>query len=252
MAARLWAAMAYRRVLCVVGVCAGALAIAGVVLLVGGREGGVSFLLDKYDLPYRNDGVNDMNDHSTGRIMSYSEGDRDVRERKYMLSKFDRLQSILNSIVNGPAGGPVASPPTPPPPVPGPRCGERGGPACPRPPAQPVLSYTERIIRRLRELQLRVNSAAKRQYRLEDKVGVFGTRNTFFCSCGDRFLFHSRSLLEHLVFRHRAMGSGLASMQELFPSLSVHRSICMETSVATSIHRRSLESITFCSCSSSA
>jgi hypothetical protein len=133
-------------------------------------------LLDKYDYPYRDDGLNDMADHSMGRTMSYSEGDRDVREAKYMRNKFDRLQNILNSIHNGPTGAPL--PPPPPPPAHNrkgtkeniPKCGERGGKGCPKPKPKKILSYTERILRRINELQLRVNEAARRQYNLEDKV----------------------------------------------------------------------------------
>jgi hypothetical protein len=142
------------------------------------REGAgssVVALLDKYDYPYRDDGLNDMADNSMGRTMSYSEGDRDVREAKYMRNKFDRLQNILNTIHNGPTGAPLPPPPPPPPHFHKdkhyPKCGERGGPGCPKPKPKKILSYTERILRRIQELQLRVNEAAHRQYDLEDKVG---------------------------------------------------------------------------------
>lgn len=116
---------------------------------------------------------NDMLDNSAGRIHSYSEGDRDTRERPFMTAKFDRLQSIIDSIHNGPAGNTV---PIPPPPPNGP-LGHNGpagntGPIPPAAPAKhkerPTLSYMQRIMKAIKGIQKRVNKAARRQYVLED------------------------------------------------------------------------------------
>lgn len=142
-------------------------AILGAVLIaVDSRPGMSAALLDEYDVPFEGKTPNDMIDSGMGRHFVYSQGDQDVREGQYMTKKFDRLQSIIDSIHNGPLTEPP--PPLPPPP----RCGEPGGPICPKPraPGPPTLSYTQRIRLLLKDLQKRINSAAKRQYVLEDKV----------------------------------------------------------------------------------
>eukprot|EP00961_Rhodomonas_salina_P088188 1186143-Rhodomonas_salina.1 len=109
-----------------------------------------------------------------GRQFSYSEGDQDVSEYKFMQNKFNRLQGILDTIKNGPVEAPIPPPPAPRAAAPPPGCGEPGGPMCPvaPPPGSPVLSYTARIYKLLRELQMRINQAAKRQYDLEDEVAT--------------------------------------------------------------------------------
>eukprot|EP00291_Cryptomonas_curvata_P023831 CAMPEP_0172159164 /NCGR_PEP_ID=MMETSP1050-20130122/4808_1 /TAXON_ID=233186 /ORGANISM="Cryptomonas curvata, Strain CCAP979/52" /LENGTH=156 /DNA_ID=CAMNT_0012828701 /DNA_START=247 /DNA_END=713 /DNA_ORIENTATION=- len=109
-----------------------------------------------------------------GRTVAYSSGDQDVREYKFMQRKFDRLQAILDSIQNGPTLSPE-----PPktrerhlrPTEPVESCGKPGFPCPARPkPGQPFLSYTQRIVRMLTDIQERINAAAKRQYVLEDQV----------------------------------------------------------------------------------
>lgn len=129
--------------------------------------------LGKYDQPHVGLVPNDMVDNSMGRTFSYSTGDQDVREYKFMQKKFNRLQAILDSIQNGPT---LAAPPKPEvhthlPPEPLENCGKPGFPCPARPkPGQPFLSYTQRIVRMLSGIQERINAAAKRQYILEDEV----------------------------------------------------------------------------------
>lgn len=132
-------------------------------------------LLDEYDFPYTSQKPNGMIDSGMGRQFSYSEGDQDVSEYKFMQNKFNRLQGILDTIKNGPVEAPIPPPPAPRAAAPPPGCGEPGGPMCPvaPPPGSPVLSYTARIYKLLRELQMRINQAAKRQYDLEDEVRPF-------------------------------------------------------------------------------
>ena len=130
----------------------------------------VPYPFDEYDVPVQGRRDNDMMEHSMGRHFAVSQGDRDVREYRFMRKKFNRLQSIIDSIHNGPVGAPVPPPPPPPPVVP--RCGGPGAPKCPGPkPKGPrVLSYTQRVYRMLGKLQAKINLAAKRQYRIEDRV----------------------------------------------------------------------------------
>jgi len=134
------------------------------------QQGGEPYPLDEYDVPVQGRRDNDMVEHSMGRHFAYSQGDKDVREYKFMRKKFNRLQSILDSIHNGPVGAPA--PPPPPPPAPVPRCGVGGAPKCPGPsPKGPrILSYTQRIYKMLGKLQVKINQAAHRQYGLEDQV----------------------------------------------------------------------------------
>jgi hypothetical protein len=130
--------------------------------------------LGKYDEPHVGLVPNDMIDNSMGRTVAYSSGDQDVREYKFMQKKFDRLQAILDSIQNGPTLSP--EPPKPRerhlrPTEPVESCGKPGFPCPARPkPGQPFLSYTQRIVRMLTDIQERINAAAKRQYILEDQV----------------------------------------------------------------------------------
>ncbi len=130
--------------------------------------------LGKYDEPHVGLVPNDMVDNSMGRTVAYSTGDQDVREYKFMQRKFNRLQAILDSIQNGPTLSPE-----PPksrerhlrPTEPLENCGKPGFPCPARPkPGQPFLSYTQRIVRMLTDIQERINAAAKRQYTLEDQV----------------------------------------------------------------------------------
>jgi hypothetical protein len=132
--------------------------------------------LGKYDEPHVGLIPNDMADNSMGRTFSYSTGDQDVREYKFMQKKFNRLQAILDSIQNGPtlaAPEPEVKRPNRPA-EPLEDCGKTPGFPCPaRPkPGQPFLSYTQRIVRMLTGIQERINAAAKRQYILEDEVMI--------------------------------------------------------------------------------
>jgi hypothetical protein len=144
--------------------------LATVLLAVDSRQGASVGLLDEYDVPFVGKTKNDMVDSSMGRHFAYSQGDQDVREGTLMTTKFNRLQSIIDSIHNGPLDVPNPPPPLPP----QPECGQPGGPICPTPrgAGQPFLSYTERIRLLLKALQSRINSAAHRQYRVEDMVAT--------------------------------------------------------------------------------
>ena len=132
----------------------------------------------KYDDPHVGLVPNDMVDNSMERTFSYSDGDQDVREYKFMLRKFSRLQDIIDSIHNGPVS--AAEPEEPrgrePPPeepdctVPGPDGAPQPGCPAPPKPGQPFLSYTQRIVKMLAGIQERINAAAKRQYVIEDEV----------------------------------------------------------------------------------
>ena len=159
--------------------------------------------LGKYDEPHVGLVPNDMVDNSMGRTFSYSTGDQDVREYKFMQKKFDRLQAILDSIQNGPTLNP------PPPPEPEPSqdqpepveetCGGTSGIPCPaRPkPGQPFLSYNQRIVRMLSGIQERINAAAKRQYILEDQVGFsdqYEPDDWQYCVCSKSAYILCRSL----------------------------------------------------------
>ena len=150
---RRWAAVAL--------VAAAALCAAAMVVLLAERR--PNELYGKYDLPYNDGSSNDMLDNSMDRVHSYSQGDRDTRERPYMMAKMDRLQRIIDSIKNGPAGKTVPIPPPKPHPKPKPR-----KIVPPAPKAKPTLSYMQRIMKAIEGIQLRINKAAKRQYKLED------------------------------------------------------------------------------------
>lgn len=148
---RRWAAVAL--------VAAAALCATAMVTLLAGRQ--PNELYGKYDLPWNDGSSNDMLDNSMDRVHSYSQGDRDTRERPYMMAKMDRLQRIIDSIKNGPAGKTVPIPP----PKPHPKKAKTAPPA-PKP--KPTLSYMQRIMKAIEGIQQRVNKAAKRQYKLED------------------------------------------------------------------------------------
>lgn len=161
--------MNFRRGGALAAVLGAALLLATVLLAVDSRHGASVALLDEYDVPFVGKTKNDMVDSSMGRHFAYSQGDQDVREGTLMTTKFNRLQSIIDSIHNGPL---VPNQTNPPPPQP--KCGEPGGPICPHPRGEgtPFLSYTQRIRLLLEQLQSRINTAAKRQYRVEDMVAT--------------------------------------------------------------------------------